>query len=187
MNKLIVIAAFLAALATPALAGTLTGEYRSASKPNTAGADFSLSGIDAGPVSLGAEVQTVQAPHNGAVSASYSVNATKTLATVSGFVPHVTVEFGKSTATAKDFNFWGLGAGASHAVAGPVTATVGYRYREGFSDRRTQEKRLNAGLSYAVTDTTSVGVNYYRYNEKFVPKKTSKTSEVVGFAVSHSF
>jgi hypothetical protein len=189
MNKLLTIAAFaLAALTTtPALAGTLTGEYRSASKPDTAGADFALSGVNVGPVAIGAEVQTVQAPHTGAVSALYSVNATKTFASVSGFAPQVGVEFGKSASTGKNFNFWGLGAGVSHAVAGPVSASVGYRHREGFTDRKLDENRLSAGLTYAVSAATSLGLNYYRYEEKFVPKKTSKTSEVVGFAVSHSF
>jgi len=188
MNKLLTIAAFaLVALTTPAAAGTLTGEYRSASKPDVAGANFAVSGFNVGPVAIGAEVQTAQAPHRGAVSALYSVNATKTLTSISGFVPQVGVEFGKNASTGKNFNFWGVDAGVSHAVAGPVSASVGYRHREGFTDRKMQEKRLVVGLSYAVTDATSVGVNYYRYNEKFVPKKTSGSSDVFGLAVSHSF
>ena len=188
MNKLIAIAAFaFAAITTPALAGTLSAEGRTALAPNAAGVDLSASGLNAGPVTLGAEVQSVQASHNGAVVDLFSVNATKTFASVDGFTPQVGVEVGKSVSTAKDFGFWGLDAGVSHAVAGPVTASVGYRYRQGFADRKLEENRLNAGLTYAVSKATSLGLNYYRYDEKYVPVHVRKVSNVVGVGVNYNF
>jgi len=188
MNKLIAIAAFaLAAITTPALAGSLTAEYRSASNPTTAGADFSASVYDLGPVSLGAEVQTVQPKHRGSVTDLFAVNTGTKLPSVAGFATTGAVEFGKSESVGNNFNFYGLKVGASRPLSGRVSAQVGYRYREGYNGHKLEENRLNAGLSYAVTKATSVGVNYYRYDEKYVPVHVRHDYNVLGIGVTQRF
>lgn len=182
MRKLVTALVLAAAIPTIASAGTVSAEYLNGSDPDTSAYKFQANG-SMGKINLGAEVQAKQAAHNGALTNTFSVKAGPQLPDIAGFQTVANVELGKSEATGKDFEFWGASVGASRKVFGPVTASVGYRHREGFTTANLKEDRFEAGLSMALNKKNDLGVTYYHYNDKNV----SSSNKVLGIGLTHKF
>lgn len=188
MKKLIAIAALASvAVATPALAGTLTGEVRFGDVRGGAHTDSTEVKVEywdnlvAGFVA-GAELQAKQAQNAGAVDAKFSGKIGYGLPEVAGVHAVAYAELGETfKAGPAAGEFWGAGVKASRTVFGPVSVNAGYRHREGFkANDGLNEERLNAGLGYALTDATSLGATYYR-------TRGTANSDTVGLSVSHKF
>lgn len=168
MKKLIAIAALAAAtVATPALAGTLTGEVRFGDVRNgrADSTEYRVEYWDSAfsVLNLGAEVQAKQAGNAGALTSTVSVKAGVSGPEAFGIHSLAYGEVGQVQKAGNNGEFWGLGVKASRDLVGPVSVNAGYRHREGFHGADLiNEERLHAGLGFAVTDSTSVGATYYR-------------------------
>lgn len=167
MKKLIAIAALAtAAVAAPASAGTLTGEVRFGDLA-TSGADsteYRLEYWDSiGAVNVGAELQTKQAQDAGVLGSKISLKAGPKLPEVAGLQVNAYGEVGKNLAEGANFEFWGASVRANKQIIGPLSLNAGYRHRASFDGpSEFNENRLDAGLTYDVTDKLGVGVSYYR-------------------------
>jgi len=198
MKTFLLAMAATAALALPAAAGTFTGEVRLGDVRNrvTDSTEYRLN-YAASPttvynnaVELGGELIVRQLAQHGAVSSKLTGRVGPVLASYRGFAPSVYVEFGESMTNKHTDAIWGAGAAVAHQVHdkftvagrefGPVSASLGYRHREGFSTERVKEDRVNLGVKVAVAAHDSVGVNAYRTTGTI-------NSEVVGFSYSHQF
>lgn len=179
-------AAALGVIAAPAMAGTINSEVRLSDVRNGAARDSAefVVNYDAplnGILVYGSELLVNQAEGAGALTAKVSARVGPRLPTVLGFESQAYAEVGENLTNGDDYGFWGAGVKASHAVVGPVTATVGYRHREAFQGvGRLEENRLNGGLALAVGSGNSVGVNYYRTTG------TTRT-DAIGIAFNHKF
>lgn len=186
MKKLIAIAALAtAAIATPAFAGTLTGEVRFADVNGTNDStEIKAEYWDTlvGNFVAGAEIQAKQAAHAGAVDATFSGKIGYNLPAVLGVSTVAYGEFGEAFKAGPGAGeFWGAGVKASREVYGPVSLNVGYRHRQGLkANDGLNEERLNAGLGYALSDRTSVGATYYR-------TRGTTDSDAIGVSVSQKF
>jgi len=186
MNKLFLIAALAAAVATPALAGSITGEVRTidpqpAKIANSTEYRLTYSETVANIANVGAEFTGSQPYHNGTLNSKIVLQGGPALPTVAGFTPAAYGEYGRSLNTNKDFNFWGYGASVSHEVYGPVSVNVGYRHRQGPNTPTFTEDRLNGGVAFAITEDNIVGVNYYR------TRSNSVTSDILGVNYTRNF
>lgn len=190
MNKNLLAAVCASALAlasTAHAAPTVTSEVRFGNPVK--GSDYReyrLDAVAAAPVfsnlNVGTELAVNQPARQGDVSAKLTGRLEAPLTEVYGFRPVVYGEYGNNFARNNNYDFWGIGGRVSHKIAGPVSATVGVRHRQGFSPRDLSETRYNVGLRYAVDGATSVGVDYYRVNNSRVADV-----DVVGVSLSRSF
>ncbi len=173
-------------MSTAANAGTLMGEVRfggvANGQSNSTEYKVEYSNTFAGLVNYGAELQSKQAENAGALGSKVSLKAGPVLPTVVGFKTAAYGEVGKSLAAGNNFEFWGAGVKAKRDLYGPVSINAGYRHREGFGGAADTfvENRLNAGLGYALNDSTTVGANYYRTTG------TLRT-DAIGVSVTKSF
>jgi hypothetical protein len=173
-------------MSTAAHAGTIQAEVRfgGVAKNQAGSTEYKVEFSDslAGLVNYGAELQTKQAENAGPLASKVSLKAGPVLPTIAGFKPVAYGEVGKNLARLNNFEFWGAGLKVKTDLYGPVSFNTGYRHREGFGNaaRNFTENRLNAGLGYAVNDTTTLGATYYR---------TTGTSrnDAVGISVAKSF
>ena len=189
MKKLIAIAAFAAAtLATPAFAGTLTGEVRldvdttnAWTRATPAATEYRVEYWDGiGALNVGAELQVLQGKNAGATNSFVSVKAGPALPEVAGLQLAAYGEVGKNIATGNNFEFWGAAVEARKTLVGPLSANVGYRHREGFAAGDINEERLHAGLGYTVSDNLAVGATFYR-------TRGSTDADVVGVGFTRKF
>lgn len=167
MKSRIVLLALATGLSTAAHAGpTLLGEVRIGGVANDQrnSTEYKVEYADTykGLVYYAAELQTKQAENAGSLGSKVSLKLGPTLPVVAGIKPTAYAEVGKNLKQGNNFEFWGAGIKASRALYGPVSLSAGYRHREGFEAGDIKEDRLNAGLSYAVNDSTAVGATYYR-------------------------
>ena len=202
MRKTILALTALAALAFAgaASAGTLTGEvdfgrpqsvdyniaYSDSLKTSVVGLNYALT----------AEVQPAS---KGPLSSNLSVQVGPALPKVLGFQPSVYGEIGDHITadvrnvsvhnvvsiaqTSQNETFWGAGVDVEHKLFGPVSADVGYRHRQGFSNANLlREDRVAGGLDLALDSrgTDTLGVVYYK------TYGTTK-SDQVGVILSHRF
>lgn len=187
MKKLIAIAALAtAAISTPALAGTLTGEVRFGDVRNgkADSTEYKVEYWDSvlgDTLKLGAELQSKQAENAGAIKSAVSVKAGLNGPAAFGVHTLAYGELGQAQKVGNNAEFWGLGIKASRDLVGPISINAGYRHREGFhGSDNLNEERLHAGLSLAVTDSTSVGATYYR-------TRGTTDSDAVGLSISKKF
>jgi hypothetical protein len=187
MKKLIAIAALAtAALATPAFAGTLTGEVkfndvRGGNHAN--GTSYKLDYMTnvVGNIVAGGELQVSQPEDGGAAKTRVTVKAGYTLPEALGIHAVAYGELSEAFKAGDNYELWGAGVKASHHVYGPVSVVAGYRHREGFKDAYSvNTERLNAGLSYEVREGTSVAANYYR-------TRGTANIDAIGVAVAQKF
>ena len=176
----------LAAVATPALAGTITAEARFADvrggrAPDSTEYDVQYNAPLNGLLNYGAELQVKQAGNAGALDSKVSAKVGPRLPDVLGFHTAAYGEFGQALKAGDDYVFWGAGVKTSRQVYGPVSATLGYRHRESFNlTRRLDEDRLEGGLALDIGAGNSVGAKYYR--------TTGTTrADAVAVAINHSF
>lgn len=177
----------LATVATPAAARSLTAEVRfgnvnsadTRAVPDST--EYKVEYWDSiGSINVGAELQTKQGENAGALGSKVSLKAGPSLPTVAGVHLVAYGELGKNLTAANNYEFWGVAIKARKNLIGPLSATVGYRHREGFDVVDLNEERLNAGLGYAVDEKLALGVNYYR-------TRGTKDSNVIGVSVTRSF
>jgi hypothetical protein len=183
MKKLIAIAALAtAAVATPAFAGSLTGEIRLSDVNGSANSTEYRAEYwnNLGALKLGAEFQTKQGENAGALGSKVSVKAGPALPSVAGLQLAAYGEVGKNLAAGHNFEFWGAAVKASKELVGPLSLNVGYRHREGFAAGDINEERLHAGLGYAVTDKLALGATYYR-------TRGTGEADAIGLGVTHKF
>lgn len=184
MNKFVaVIAAIL--LATPAMAApSLTGEVRFGDM-RSGRADSTEYKIEYGDtyanVNYGGEFTVKQPIHQGVVASKISLKVGPVLPEVLGFKPGIYGEFGENFKQNSNFGFWGVGAKISHVVYGPVSASVGYRHRQGLDEVKMYEDRLNAGFAYTANKTNEFGIQYYR------TRSGGNNADVVGLLYTHKF
>jgi hypothetical protein len=181
MRKLVTALVLAAAIPTLAHAGTITGEYRDVNTTPGASEVVVQAWDKVGKVNVGAEIQSLRPDHNGPLSAKLSVKLGPVLSDVAGFKPTAYVELGRSDAAGKDFEFWGVALKASRAITGPLSGSIGYRHREGFTAANLKEDRFDAGLAFDLSKHTAFGVNYYRTHAN------GQNSDAVGFAVTRKF
>lgn len=166
MKKYMISLVAAAAVATPAFAGTLTGEVRlgGVASGQTSSTEYKVEYWDnlISNVLVGAELQTKQGNNQGSLGSKVSVKAGLAAPTVAGFHTTVYGEFGENLKQNNNFEFWGAGIKTSRQVVGPVSVSAGYRHRGGFNDGDINENRLNAGLSYKLNDSLALGTTYYR-------------------------
>lgn len=172
-------------ISTAANAGTVTGEVRlgGVAKGQASSTEYKVeySDVFAGLVTYGAELQTKQADNAGALGSKVSLKLGPVLPDVAGFHTAAYGEFGQNLKQGNNYEFWGAGVKAARDLYGPVSVNFGYRHREGFeAANHLNEERLNAGLAYALTDSTKLGATYYR---------TSGTTrdDAIGLSISKSF
>lgn len=187
MKKLIALAALAsAAVATPALAGTLTGEVRFGDVRNgqADSTEYKVEYWDSvlnDTLKLGAELQTKQAENEGAIKSAVSVKAGLNGPAALGITTLAYGELGQAQRVGDNAEFWGLGIKANRQLIGPVSVNAGYRHRQGFEGTDgLNEERLHAGLGLALTDNTSVGATYYR-------TRGTTDSDAVGVSVTRKF
>lgn len=187
MKKLIAIAALASmAVATPALAGTLTGEVRLGDVRGGAHTDSTELKVEYwgtvhGNIVAGAELQAKQAQNAGAVDAKFSGKIGYGLPEVAGVHSVAYAELGESFKQGNNSEFWGLGLKASRDLVGPVSVNVGYRHRQGFERLdNINEERVHAGLGYAISEKTGAGVTYYR-------TRGTSNSDTIGISLSQKF
>jgi hypothetical protein len=200
MKKLIAIAALvMAAVTTPAMAGTLTaeakfGDVRGGAHPDATSYKLDYTTNVVGNVIAGAEVQVSQPEDGGRAKTKLSAKAGYSLPEVLGihtvaygeageaFADKVTTRVGnRNVVTGGNFEFWGAGVKASRHIYGPLSVVAGYRHRESFKNHDgVDTDRLNAGLSYEVREGTSVTANYYR-------TRGTANLDTIGIAISQKF
>ena len=129
---------------------------------------------------FGLELQTKQLENEGSLDSTISVKAGPVLPNVYGFTPAAYVEAGRVFQSEDNYNFWGVGVKASKVVYGPVSASVGYRHREGFGSRVMNEDRVNGGISLALKNNYAVGAQYYR-------TRGTTNSDAVGVSLTRKF
>ena len=183
MYKSLIAAAAMLVASTPALAGTVSGEVRFADTRGGGRADsteYTLEYKDvAGPVAYGAELSTKQDPRG--ITSKGVVKAGPRISPIGVYTPAAYVELGRSFNRGNNYNFWGVGTSLSRPVYGPVSVSVGFRHREGFTLANMVENRFNAGVSVKVVEGWSTGAQYYR------TRGTTANSDAVGITVAHSF
>jgi hypothetical protein len=199
MKKLIVFAALaMAAVTTPAMANTITGELRfndvRSDRPDDTSYRFEYMTNLTTNVVAGAEFQFGQQEDGGKANSRFSVQAGYVLPEFFGvrtvaygevgeaFADKVATRVGTRTVvTGGDYEFWSAGVKASRQVHGPFSVVAGYRHREGFENAAgVDTDRFNAGLSYALRESTSVTANYYR-------TRGTADVEAIGVAISQKF
>lgn len=186
MKKLIALAALASAVATPALAGTLTGEARFGDVRNghADSTEYKVEYWDSvlgDTLKLGAELQAKQAGNEGEVKSAVSVKAGLSGPSALGITTLAYGEVGQAQRVGDNAEFWGLGIKGSRNLVGPVSVNAGYRHRQGFEGTDgLNEERLHAGLGLALTDHTSVGATYYR-------TRGTTDSDAVGVSVTRKF
>jgi len=199
MKKLIVIAALaMAAVTTPAMADTITGEVKfndvRSGRPDATSYKLEYMADVTTNVVAGAEVQVSQPEDGGSAKTRVSVKAGYVLPEVLGihtvaygeigeaFADKVTTRVGnRNVVTGGNYTLWGAGVKASRHVYGPVSVVAGYRHREGFENASgVKTDRLNAGLSYAFRENTSVTANYYR-------TRGTANIDAIGIAIAQKF
>ena len=190
-------AATVAAVSTPAMAGSVTGEVRLGDlrSAKAASTEYRIESWDSvRGFNLGAEVQVKQPNGQGAVSAIVSGKAGVTLPEVAGIHAVAYTELGESLSqkvttrvgtrnvvTGGNKTFWGAAVKAERALVGPVSVVVGYRHREGFDGSSAiNENRLLGGLNVALNDATTAGATFYR-------TRGTVDSEVVGLGLTRKF
>ena len=178
-------AAAVAMAATPAMADTIQAEVRFGDlRGANDSTEFKVEYFAplTSTVKYGAELQVKQKDNAGSVTGKVSGKLGVTAPQVLGFNTDLYGEFGRNLAEGDAYNFWGAGVKTSRKVVGPIGLVAGYRHREGFGDASQAfvENRLNAGLTYNVTDNNKVGVTYYR---------TTGTSrqDTIGVGLTHTF
>lgn len=186
-KTILALSAIAMSVATPAVAGTLTGEVRfgdvrsadARNIPNST--EYKVEYWNTlGALNVGAELQTKQGENAGALGSKVSFKAGPTLPAVAGFKLAAYGEVGKNLAVRNNFEFWGVALKASRGLIGPVSLNAGYRHRQGFDGGNINEERLNAGLGYAVSDKLALSTTYYR-------TRGSADSDTIGVGVTHKF
>ena len=198
MKKLIAIAALAAAtVATPALAGSITGEVRlgDVRGGKADSTEYRVEAWDSvAGVKVGAELQAKQGANSGALKGLLSAKAGLEGPAIAGVHSLAYVELGealsqkvsttvagRTTTVGGNHEFWGAGVKLQRDLIGPVALTAGYRHREGFDAAdRMNEERLHAGLALNVNDKTALGATYYR-------TRGTTDSDAVGIAVTRKF
>ena len=183
MKKLIAIAALAtAAIATPAFAGSLTGEVRLSDVNGGANATEYRAEYwnSIGAINLGAEFQTKQGEDAGVLGSKVSVKAGPALPAVAGLHLAAYGEVGKNLEAGHNFEFWGAAVKARKDLIGPLSLNAGYRHRQGFNGGEINEERLHAGLGYAVTDKLALGATYYR-------TRGTGAADAIGLGVTTKF
>ena len=184
MKKLIAIAALAtAAVASPAFAGSLTGEVRLSDVNGNANAtEYRVEYWNSlGALNVGAELQTKQGENAGALGSKVSLKAGPALPSVAGLHLAAYGEVGKNLAAGHNFEFWGAAVKARKDLIGPLSLTAGYRHRQGFEGANgLNEERLHAGLGYAVTDKLALGATYYR-------TRGTGAADAIGLGVTTKF
>ena len=184
-------AASAVAIATPALAGDLSGEVRfgGVAKNQVNTTEYRVQFDDTlynGLVNYGLELQTKQVDNNGPLGSKLSAKLGTAMPTVFGVKTAAYGEVGEAlspkVATNRgNFEFWGAGVKAAYPVGGTaLTLKAGYRHREGFKTVNLKEDRLNAGVDWHLTETTAIGANYYRTTG-------SERTDAIGVGITHSF
>jgi hypothetical protein len=74
------------------------------------------------------------------------------------------VELGESFGKGNNYGFWGVEAVATRPIVGKFGVILGVRHREGFDSANLDENRTQLGVSYALTDTSALAVNFYDTN-----------------------
>lgn len=134
-----------------------------------------------GPVGVGFEVKTFLAEGTNASYTNLVGKIGYALPTISGFSPVIKAEAGVKTGVG-NAEFWGVGAEVQRKLTDKVTATVGYRYRDGFGDEYgSNQQRAHVGVSYGLTKNSSVGATYYNY------RKDSQNTDAVALSLTKKF
>ena len=176
----------MATAAAPAYAGTLQGEVRFGDVRGGTAPDSTEYKVEywaplASFANYGAELQVKQKDATGALDSKVSIKAGPALPDVLGFHTAAYGEFGRQLKQGYNGEFWGAGVKLGRKVYGPISASVGYRHREGFkAGIALNEERLNGGLAVDVGSGNAIGVQYYR---------TSGTTrnDQIGVGVTHTF
>lgn len=134
-----------------------------------------------GPVGVGFEAKTYLAEGTAGAYSQLVGKVGYALPKIAGFDPVLKGEVGVRSG-AVNAEFWGANIELGRALTDKTTATVGYRYRDGFNNQFAKEQRYNVGLSYALDKHLSVGANYYRYNPQ-----TGKDINAVGLSLAKKF
>ena len=175
----------LAAVSAPAMAGTIQAEARFAD-PRTGNTPESTEfSVDytaplGSLLTYGAELTVKQQENAGAIDSRIAVRVGPALPDVAGFRSETFVELGRNLSVGNDSDFWGVGFKTTRNVYGPVTATVGYRHREGFDNVNYLENRLQGGLGLKLTNADKVVVNYYRHTG-------TERHDSVAIGLTHTF
>lgn len=186
-KTILALSAIAMSAATPAVAGTLTGEVRfgdvrstdTRSIPNST--EYKVEYWNTlGALNVGAELQTKQGENAGALGSKVSLKAGPTLPSVAGLDLAAYGEVGKNLHAGDNYEFWGAAVKASKGLIGPVSLNAGYRHRQGFDDGNINEERLHAGLKYDVSTKLALSTTYYR-------TRGSVDSDAVGIGVTQKF
>lgn len=184
-NTMIVLAAVAAAVATPAMAGTINAEVRFADvrggAPDSTEYKVDYSAPLTNLLNYGAEITVKQKENAGSLTSKVAARVGPNLPVVLGFKTQAYGEFGEALTAGDDYVFWGAGVKTSHKLYGPVSINGGYRHRSAFdATHRLNEERLNAGLGANIGHGNAVGVNYYR--------TTGTTrADAIGVGLTHTF
>lgn len=152
------------AMAGTANAGEFGGEYRQVDPAAGGDAEQFVLTYDTGFLDvfrLGAEVENTQG--DVADQTSGSLNLGVDIAAPFDVVLKPRAEIGYAMRDGEDAEFWGGSVSAERQLFGPVSAEVGFRYRDAFDGAdQFEERRLNVGLNLALSDRSELGLNAYR-------------------------
>lgn len=156
--------AMTALVATSAAAGTVRGEVVFADIGSRADqTEYKLSYSDhvLGPVNGTVELSTRQADSRGDVNSSVVGSVFVPVNTFAGVTVTPRLELGETFRRGDNYAFYGVEAVASRRIVGPVSGSVGLRYRNAFENRRQSETRASVGLNYDINDRYTAGLTYY--------------------------
>jgi hypothetical protein len=100
----------------------------------------------------------------GDVGALAAAGAKTNITAPLGFTVTPKVEVGGVFTENNNFGFWGVEAVATRPVVGKFGVILGVRHREGFDTADMEENRTQVGVSYTLTDTSSLEANFYDTN-----------------------
>jgi hypothetical protein len=162
-------ASIVLAAAPSAFAGTLKLEaldYTNQGATGGGSSEFSLNYTAplAGRFDYGVETTVNQNDNEGAVRSTFAAGVQSTVQAPFEFEITPRVELGGTFSAGNNFGFWGVETTATRNVYGPVSLTLGARYRQGFDTADLDETRYEVGLTYALNDKSALGLTYYNKN-----------------------
>lgn len=118
----------------------------------------------AGRYAYSVEATVNQGDNEGAVRSTLAAGVQTTVQAPFGFEITPRVELGETFGKSNNFGFWGVDSTVTRGVYGPVSLTLGARYRQGFNTADLDETRYTVGLEYALNNKSALGLTYYNTN-----------------------
>jgi len=163
MKKTILSLVAVASLAVSGLA--LAGDFTLEGDRGDALSQYKVSVSETYSVfKLSGEAETFQPYGNGTLTQIFAAGAGLSFKVAGvGLEPYAQAGEKVNSGSAEQ-PFVGVGLNLTHEIVGPLSLTVGYRYRDSLNGAHFDEKRENAALTLTLSKKQSVGLVAYHYD-----------------------